>query len=394
VRETAITGVGQTTYRRRHDDKSTADLMWDAMRPAVDQAGIHLRDVDAFVIGVAPDALCGSNCPEKSSFFCPVGKPVVRVNTGGLTGASAFEHAVTLVESGQAETVVALAIERMGQATTAQTVFNTIFDPIYEKDVLLTTVTMGALRASMLMQRYGYTSDHWARIAERNYANAVNNPFAQIRVPKTAQEIRESKMLAWPLRLYEGCPMSEGACAVVVTSAPTTERPAWVRGCAALTDTYAMGDRMTRPEGTLVDLVTLRLAAERAYAQAGITDPVNQLDVLEIHAPFSSAEAMAYPALGLCTSEGGPEFVDRSLAGEIGPVINPSGGPQTANPVSATGLVRIIECAQQVMGTAGDMQVDDAQWALATSQGGATQFSMAVVLSSHQDQPVTEEEGR
>ncbi|MGE4427437.1 MAG: thiolase family protein, partial [Solirubrobacteraceae bacterium] len=335
--------------------------------------------------------LGGVNCPEKSSFFCPVGKPVVRVNTGGLPGASAAQLARTLVASGQARTVVAIALERMGQATTAQAVFNTIFDPIYEKDIVLTTVTMGALRASMLMQRYGYTVDHWAGIAERNYREAMRNPYAQIRKPITAQQVKDSKLLSWPLRLYEGCPMSEGACAAVVTSQPRTERPAWIRGLASLTDTYAMGDRMERPEGTLVDLVTLRLAAERAYAQAGVEDPSTRFDVLEVHAPFASAEAMAYPALGLCTPEGGPEFVDRELAGDLPLRINPSGGPQAANPVSATGLVRIIECAEQVMGAAGERQVEGARWALATSQGGATQFSLAAVLSSERAQDTSEE---
>jgi acetyl-CoA C-acetyltransferase len=378
----AISGVGQTPYRRRHADKSTADLMWQAMTAAADDAEIDLRGVDGFVFGVAPDALSGINCPEKSSFLCPVGRPVVRVNTGGLTGGSAFQLAVTLVASGQMQTVVALALERMGQAITSQAVFNTIFDPIWEKDIALSTLSMGAIRAEILMQRYGYTSDHWAAISERNYASALSNPYAQIRKRISAAEVKASKMLSWPLRLYEGCPMSEGACAVVVTSRPSSQRPAWVRGVASLTDTYAMGDRMRRPEGSLVDLVTLRLAAERAYAQAGVDDPRDRFDVVEIHAPFASAEAMAYAPLGLCDADEGPAFVEASLAGERGPTINPSGGPQAANPVSATALVRIAECASQVMGRAGDGQVDDASWAVATGQGGATQFSMAVVLSS------------
>jgi acetyl-CoA C-acetyltransferase len=124
------------------------------------------------------------------------------------------------------------------------------------------------------------------------------------------------------------------------------------------------------------------MAADKAYKQAGIDNPAEQIDVVEIHAPFSSAEAMAYPPLRLCAPEHGPRFVEDSLAGRTHAVINPSGGPQAANPVSATGLIRIAECAAQVTGTAGGTQVDGARWAVASSQGGATQFSMAVVLSS------------
>jgi acetyl-CoA C-acetyltransferase len=352
------------------------------MSPATEQAEIALRDVDAFVVGVAPDALSGINCPEKSSFMLPVGRPVMRVNTGGLTGASALQVAATLVATGEMETVVAVALERMGQATTSQKVFNTIFDPIYEKDILLTTLTMGALRASMMMERYGYTSDHWAGIAARNFASGTKNPFAQIRKRITVAEVKASKLLSWPLRLYEGCPMSEGACAAVVTSRPRGTNVAWIRGLASFTDTYSMGDRMNRPEGSLVDLVTLRMAAKRAYAQAGIVDPRLEFDVAEIHAPFASAEAMAYAPLGFCAPEEGPRFVEASLSDSGRLKLNPSGGPQVANPVSAAGLVRIVECAEQVMGTAGERQVDGARWAVATSQGGATQFSMAVVLSN------------
>jgi acetyl-CoA C-acetyltransferase len=373
--------VALSTYRRAHEDKATADLLYEAMSAAAEQGCIELRDIDGFVFGVAPDALSGLNCPEKSSFLCPAGKPVLRVNTGGLTGASALHLAATLVASGQMETVVAVALERMGQAVTSQAVFNTIFDPIWEKDIALSTLSMGAIRAGMLMDRYGYTSDHWAGIAERNFARAISNPYAQIRKRITAAEVKASKLLSWPLRLYEGCPMSEGACAAIVTSRPRHERPAWIRGIASLTDTYAMGDRMQRPEGSLIDLVTLRMAADRAYEQAGVENPGEEFDVVEIHAPFSSAEAMAYAPLRLCAPEDGPAFVERSLGGG-GPVINPSGGPQAANPVSATALIRIVECASQVMGAAGESQVDGARWAVATSQGGATQFSMATVVSS------------
>jgi acetyl-CoA C-acetyltransferase len=378
----AVTGVGQTTYRRRHADRSTGELMGAAATAAVADAGLGLADIGAFVLGVAPDALCGVNCPEKSSFFLPARRPVVRVNTGGTTGGAAFALAVTMVAAGQADHALALGLERMGQATTSQKVFNTIFDPIYEKDIALSTLSMAAIRATLLMQRYGYTREHWAAIAARNYRNAVANPYAQVRREISVREIEESKLLAWPVRLYEACPMSEGACAVVVSRRPPAEGAAWVRGLGSFTDTYSMGDRMHRAEGSLVDLLTLRRAAERAYAEAGLTGAADRLRVVEIHAPFSSAEAMAYPALGLCAPHDGPAFAERTLPRHARIRVNPSGGPQAANPVSTAALVRIAECANQVRGRAGAVQVDDAEWAVATCQGGANQFSMACVLSA------------
>jgi acetyl-CoA C-acetyltransferase len=376
----AITGIGQTTWRRRHVDRSSGELMFEAAGSALEEAGLRLADVDACVIGVAPDALSGINCPEKSSFFLPPGRPAIRVNTGGTTGADAFAQALMLVRGGLATNVLVVALERMGQAITSQAVFNTIFDPIYEKDIALSTVTMAAMRAVTLMHRYGYTADHWARIAARNYANALDNPYAHVRRRITVDDVRSSRMLAWPIHLYEGCPMSEGACAAIVSSRPPGDA-AWIRGVGSFSDTYAMGDRTRRAEGSLVDLLTLRLAARVAYEQAGIVDPAREIRVLELQSPFASAEAMAYPALGLCSPEAGPEFAEASVAADPAIVVNPSGGAQAANPVSATALVRIIECAAQVRGRAGERQVDGAEWAVATAQGGSTQFSMATVLS-------------
>jgi acetyl-CoA C-acetyltransferase len=187
--------------------------------------------------------------------------------------------------------------------------------------------------------------------------------------------------------------MSEGVCALVIAAGdrlPGDGNVAWIHGAASYSDSYAMGDRFDRPEGTLVDLVTLRRAVAVAYRQAGIVDPAKEIDVVEIHAPFSSAEVMAYPPLGLCAPEDGPAYVDRLVGADDapgrgrgdGPFVNPSGGPMAANPVSATAMIRIAECALQVRGTAGARQVDLARRAVATGQGGATQFSSACVLSA------------
>ena len=178
--------------------------------------------------------------------------------------------------------------------------------------------------------------------------------------------------------------MSEGACALVIAaqSAVGDRTGAWVQGIASTSDSYAMGDRFHRPEGTLVDLLSLRRSAERAYADAGITDARTDLDVVELYSPFSSAEAMTYPALGFCEPQHGPRFIQEQLTDASLPVFNPSGGPQAANPVSATAMVRIAESALQVRGMAGEHQVPEARRAVATGQGGATQFSTVCILGA------------
>lgn len=379
----AIIGVGQTSYRRSHPDKSSRELIWGAAKEALDDAGLGIDAIDAIVAGVAPDALCGEVSVERGGMM-GVGKPFVRVNTGGVTGASAVFAGNSYIKAGRARAVLVFALERMGQATSSQQVFNTIFDPVYEKDFPLTTITMAALRASMLMRLYGYTHRHWAEIAARNAQNARRNPLAHLHNDITPEDVMASPLLAWPIHRYEACPMSEGACAMVLVdgSLVGNRKAAWIQGVASTSDSYAMGDRVRRKGGTLVDLLSLKLSAQRAYAQAGISNPRKEIRVAELYSAFSSAEAMAYPALGFCESVDGPRFVEAQATDKSLPTFNPSGGPQGANPVSATAMVRIAECALQVRQLAGERQVDGVDRAVATGQGGATQFSTVCVIGA------------
>lgn len=382
----AITGVGQTRYRRRHDDKSAGELVREAAMGALDDAGLALEDIGLIVGGVAPDALAGINDIDRMAITRP-GIPYFRVNTGGATGSSAVLAAMHWIEAGRADAVLVVALERMGQASTAQSIFNTIFDPIYEKDILLTTITMAALRASILMKRHRFEPIQLAELASRNFAHAMNNPLVEGVRAHTPEEVLASPLLAWPIHRYEACGITEGACAVVVTGERLAQgrSSAWVHGAAGFSDTYAMGDRMHREEGSLIDILTLCRASEAAYRQAGITDPEAEVDIFELQAPFASIQVMMLPALGLCDRSAVKPFVERVLDDDVTTVFNPSGGAQAANPVSATALIRIAEAALQVRGAAGARQVDGVRRALASGQGGATQFSTVFILGA--DQP-------
>lgn len=383
----AVVGVGQTSYRRRHEGRSTPELVREAVLAAMGDAQVSRDQVDIVVGGFAPDGLAGENCPDKR--FLPaagaIGRWSVRVNTGGTTGIAAAYAAMDLLEAGRGEVAMVVGVERMAQVKSVPAVFNSIFDPIYERDTGLSTISMAALRASRMMNRWGYTRELWATVSERNFAHAARNPLAQIRRRYTVEEILASRMIAWPIAQLDACPASDGVCAVVIARADSVAgrgRPfARVLGRASTSDTYNMGDRINRPAGDLVDMLTLRRSAGLAFDQAGIAS-ARDADVIEIHAPFSSAETMAYTPLRLCSAPEGPDLVAAGYgAWGTETVINPSGGPQAANPVGATALVRFAECARQVMGTAGDHQVPAARLAVATGQGGANQFSTCTVLA-------------
>lgn len=382
-RRVAIVGVGQTVYRRRHSDKNTAELVREAAMEALIDAGISLDRIGLIIGGVAPDALAGLADIDLSSIARP-NIPYFRVNTGGATGSSALLAGLTWIAAGRADAVLVVAVERMGHATTAQNIFNSIFDPIYEKDISMSTISMVALRATMLMQNYGFTLDHWAALAARNSAASMKNDTLERPRFFTADQVKGSGVLAWPIHRLEACPTSEGACAMVLVAEELVgeRNAAWIHGARGLSDTYAIGDRFHRPEGSLVNLVTLERSARQAYKDAGITDPVKELDMVEIQAPFASSEVMAYMALGLCTQENNVAFTEKAIEERAGLVIQPSGGPQAANPISATALIRIAEAAIQIRGTAGRRQLDGIRKTMSTGQGGATQFSTAVILGN------------
>ncbi len=379
----AIIGVGQTKYKRRHSDLNTAELVRQAAAAALADAGLTLDEIGLVVGGVAPDALAGIDHLDMQGIARP-GIPYFRVNTGGATGSSAVLSAMSFIRAGRCKAALVVAVERMGHATTAQKIFNSIFDPITEKDISLSTISMVALRATMLMQEYGFTLEHWAGLAARNSAASMRNDTLDRPRFFTRDEVLRSEFLAWPIHSLEACPTSEGACAVVIADASLAEgrSPAWIHAGHSMSDTYAMGDRMHREEGSLIELLTLKRAAAAAYREAGISNPAAEVHAIEIQAPFASSEAMAYTALGLCGSDDCVDFTEGAIEQRAGPVMNPSGGPQASNPVSATALIRIVECALQVRGVAGQRQVDGATTALATGQGGATQFSTVVILSN------------
>ena len=379
----AIIGVGQTSYKRRHVDKNTAELVREAVVEALNDAGIGLDRIEAVFGGVAPDALAGVSSIDLSS-IARRGIPFIRVNTGGATGSSAFLSGISWILSGRADAVLVVAVERMGQAATAQSIFNSIFDPIYEKDISMSTISMAALRGTMLMQEFGFTLDHWAAISARNSAASMKNETIDRPRYFTAGQVKDSGILAWPIYGLEACPISEGACAVVLTSAALVgdRKAAWVHATRALSDTYAMGDRFYRPEGSLIDLVTLKRAAEQAYKDAGISNPLREINLVEIQAAWANFEAIAYMALGLCDRQDIVRFTERAIDGSAGLAIQPSGGPQVNNPISATALIRISEAALQIRGRAGKRQVDGVRKTMSTGQGGATQFSTAVILGA------------
>lgn len=386
----AVIGVGMSNFRTRRDDEDLVGLLQEGAGRALADAGLGMGDIDALVLAQSPDALHGIGHPEQAAAaaLAAGGKPVLRVHTGGATGASAFQVGWWAVASGRFESVMVVGAEKMGDALQpAQVALNMIWDPAYETGLPLNTIAMTALSAVRYMDRFGATEEDFALVAERLRANGARNAFSHLRAPIGAKEVMETPVMCWPLRLGMCCPQTSGACAVIIASGERAGRlsspAAWIRGVAARSNTYFMGDKMADcGDNDHATHYELRLAATEAYAMAGITDPAAQVHVAEPYVPFASMEAPMLESLALCAPGEGFRLAAQGHWDMDGPVaVSPSGGVMCTNPISVSALVRMAEAAQQVRRRAGDHQVDRAGLAVATGAGGSIQFFVVGVFA-------------
>ena len=373
----AVVGIGQTKYARRRSDVSLEGLVREAALRALEDAHLTWQDLDAIVIGKAPDALEGVMMPELSlcDALGAVGKPIHRVHTAGSVGASTAISAATLVESGRYQTVLTLGYEKQSEGNA--------------------TWALGGGRSGSqgaggsfapwirnYIQRSGAPEHIGWKVAVKDRLNACNNPYAHLHLPDiTIEKVRESPLLWDPLHFLESCPSSDGAAAMVLTDAAGAKRaprpPAWVIAHAKRTEFSQFPGRDTVKPVAGVD------CAKALYQKAGITNPRRQIDVAELYVPFSWYEPMWLEGHLICDENEGWRMTDTGETEMSGAFpVNPSGGVLSSNAIGASGMIRCLEAASQVRGTAGACQVDGAKVALGHAYGGAAQyFAMWIVAS-------------
>jgi acetyl-CoA C-acetyltransferase len=385
-----IIGIGQSRHQARRDDANYPELVREAVSLAMADAKREFDEIEAVVYSLAPDALLGITNAERQGVDA-VGarnKRFMRINTGGSTGVSALAAAHSHVVAGACDLVLVAGADKVGECGDSQTILNKIWDPIYERALPLGTITMLAMSAVRYMHKYGMTEEDMARVVVKNRHHASLNPNAHLRTPTTIEEVLNSRVVSWPIKLFDACPQSSGGCAMVLASEDYIKRhqldAVWITGVGHNTESYYMGDRMgngyTADHG---DAFALGEAIKRAYKMAGISDPVKQVDVAEIYAPFSNTEFHSIEAAGLAPLGQSPAMLREGYfhLGAQNPV-NPSGGTLCANPIAATAMVRVAEAALQVWGRAGAHQVQGARRALGTGNGGDHQFFGAMVVEA------------
>jgi acetyl-CoA C-acetyltransferase len=384
----AVIGTYQTEFRSREVTKTLPEQVQEAAMGAMVDAGVNAEEIDAYVFSMAPSAFLGVGDADRWSvdYIGGAGKPMFRVHTGGATGGSAVQAADTLVRSGMFRTVMVVGAERMGDTPDAQTLLNTIVDPFYERDMALQTISIVALMTTRFMARYGTQEEDYAHVVVRQRRNALSNPYAHLKAELTIDEVMSSPMVSYPLKLADICPRSTGAAAMIVASGDVAEekvtRPAFITGTGGVTNSVWMGDRLVpTTDAEFCFMEEHRLAADEAFRQAGIKDPSEELDLVEIYDPFSNVAHAALEAMGFCPHGTAHRFERAGAWDREGLVtVNASGGILCTNPIGVSGLVCAINAANQVMRRAETMQVPGVRRALATATGGSGQFVNVTVF--------------
>ncbi len=378
---TAIVGIGQTHHKSRRQDVSFPGLIREAATRALDDAQMTWADIDAVVLGKAPDLFEGVMKPElyMSDALGATGKPIFRVHTagsvGGTTGIVASHH----VQAGVHKRVMAVAFEKQSEG-------NAQFALGSGRGASLGAGGAFAPFVRSYIARSGAPEHVGWQVAVKDRQNALKNEYAHLKIQDISiEKVRDSPMMWEPIRYLESCPSSDGACAVIFTdedggkaAKSDGRQPAWVLGTAVRSEPGSFPGRdAVRPQGA-VD------CAWDLYGQVGITNPREQIDMAELYVPFSWYEPIWLEGHDIAAVGEGWKMVDSGET-EIGGSfpVNCSGGVLSSNPIGASGLLRFAEAALQVRGMAGDHQVEGANVALGQAYGANMQyFAMWIVANS------------
>lgn len=380
-----ILGITMTKFGK-HADRDVVDLASEAVMGALADAGVTMADIGIVAAGCLLSASGGIG-QQVQKQVGQTGVPVYNVANACATGATALRTAIMAVKAGEADFGLAFGVEKLagagllgggGQAKADGTTWSPSgrFGAVAPVDGRIGTDTMPGVFAQIGMEyahKYGSGSaradfDLFARISEKNHAHSTLNPLAAYSKRFTLDEIKNDVMIAYPNTRPMCSANCDGAAAAVVTtgerltslSPEQRKRAVKVSASVLTSDPYDLGCQVLPNVNTLT-----RNAAKQAYEAAGVGP--EDLDLVELHDCFATAELVHYDNLGLCEPGGAADFFDSGATWRDGSTpVNVSGGLQSkGHPIAATGIANIWEVCHHLRGEAGDRQIEGAKVGLA-----------------------------
>lgn len=357
MRKVAVIGIGNSKFGVRND-VNIAEIAYEAVKPALEDAGLMAKDIEFVAQGsVGAGAWYEELLPAVvTSEYCGLTRAgLVRCEAACASGSAAFFTAFSAIAGGQAEIAMASGVEKMREidsATSMEWIGRAGYYFWEFHNFGITFPAYYALYANAHMAKYGTTEEDLALVAVKNHKYGSLNPIAHLRNKVTVDDVLSSMVIASPLKLYDCCPMTDGASALILASEEKVKElkidtPVWVAGIG-----YSSGTANLSKRSDFVGLEASVLASQKAYKAAGVSP--SQVDFAEVHDCFTIAEIMAYEDIGLCSKGGGAKLI-REGQTEIGgriPVNMDGGLKSKGHPIGTTGCSMMYELTKQLRGEA------------------------------------------
>ena len=378
MEKVCVLGAGSTKYGKLDD--SISDITLQASVGAIESAGIESKDIKAGyisnVFGVADKQVHLG--PVVMSNLGISDRPSLSIESACGSGSVSFREAYANVAAGFYDVALVTGVEKVTHTGTewTTTYFSYCSDFFYEGQAGASFPGLFASMARAYIHEFKATEEDFAQVAVKNHDNGLLNPKAHLRKKITIDDVMNSAVVASPLKLYDCCPFSDGASAVILCN----EKFAKDHGAdyiEVLGSGRGGSPAALQGREHLTTIPSTRIAADAAFKMAGITP--KDIDFAEVHDCFTIAEVVDSEDLGFFEKGKGVEAVregQTKLNGEIS--INPSGGLKSkGHPIGATGVGQVVEVFDQLTGKAGERTVKNAKIGL-TQNFGATGASCAV----------------
>ena len=351
MRKVAIIGVGHSKFGNRQD-VNVCELAYEAVKPALEESGLTPKDIPFVALGTVGIWYEEPLPVVAIAEFCGLtGAGLARLEAACSTGSAALYMAYSAIACGHLDLALVIGVEKMREVDTPTAVelIGRSGSYLWEfENFGLTFPAYYALHAVAHMNKYGTTEEDLALVAVKNHKYGAMNPLAHFQREITLEEALSSHVIAWPLKLYDCCPITDGAAAVVLASEEKVKElgidtPVWIEAIGHSSGTANLSKR-----GTYVGLEATVKASRMAYKMAKIGP--EQIDVATVHDCFTIAEIMAYEDLGFCQKGEGAKLI-REGQTEIGGKIpvNVDGGLKAkGHPIGATGVSMAVELTKQL----------------------------------------------
>ncbi len=359
---------------------SSSHMIFEATMEAFADADMSMNDVDAVVVSSIEVMSNGERQKHSGSFICSLFQkslPVLSVPAGCAGGGTALWTANRLHKTSSYRKVLVIGFDKI-VANTNRNVTDEIAmggERIYEQSEGLIFPAQNALVAQQYMLKHGATTDDFALVAYKNHQNAYLNPKARFYKKKiTLDEIRDSPVVASPLRIFD-CSISCNGAAALILSKDETDIE--IVGSAEENDYLSPFER-----DEMTSFWVTRKTAEIAYKEAGITS--DQIDIAELHDAFTPLELISYEDLGFCSQGKGSKMIKEGITNLNGKLpVNTSGGLKAkGHPISPTGISQIYEIVKQMRKECGKRQVEKPKYGLALNIGGAGSTATVHILKN------------